>query len=393
MQARAPRVDDEGLSLQEVLLGRPERGVLRPSDRRVLEGQRVLVTGAGGSIGAELSRLVAECRPGSLALFEQSEYNLFRLERQLRARWPHVAVVPILGDVSRSAEIEHACEQVEPHVVYHAAAYKHVTMAERALLSAIRTNVFGTWHAARAAAMTGARFVQVSTDKAAQPTSVMGATKRLAELVALAAAGAGDRVAVVRFGNVLGSSGSLLELMLEHLKDGRPIELTDREATRYFMTPREAVSLIIKADLLGRTGEVLWLDMGTPVRIVDLAERFLAWGSSVGLPRVPIRYVGLRPGEKLREELTTAGMSLARTPHRRIWMARQPSPDPTVVRRVLKALRADLKRRDALTALADLCAGVPEYVPSRQARDQAVSTSMLHMMTATTGNYQLTVDG
>jgi FlaA1/EpsC-like NDP-sugar epimerase len=369
-------------SLQELLLGRRERGLLRPADRRALQGQSVLVTGAGGSIGAELTRLVAECRPGQLALVEQSEYNLFRIERELRARWPGMTVLPLLADVSRAADIRDACERAAPDVVYHAAAYKHVTMAERAILSAVRTNVFGTWHAARAAAACGARFVQVSTDKAAQPASVMGATKRLAELVALTAAGAAARVAVVRFGNVLGSSGSLLELMIEQMRDGRPIELTDREATRYFMTPREAVSLILKADLLGRSGEILWLDMGPPVRIVDLAERFVGWGESIGLPRVPVRYVGLRPGEKLREELTTAGLTLARTSHRRIWMARQPAPDPLMVRRVLRALRDDLRRGDALTALADLCAGVPEYRPSRLARDVAGSGSLAHVPAA-----------
>jgi FlaA1/EpsC-like NDP-sugar epimerase len=379
VQAYARDVDDDALSLQEILLGRREHGLLKPVDRRALAGQRVLVTGAGGSIGGELARLAAECQPESLTLFEQSEYNLFRIERELRAKYPSVRLVPILGDVSRQREIAQACDEVRPHVVYHAAAYKHVTMAERALLSAIRTNVFGTWHAARAAASMGARFVQVSTDKAAQPASVMGATKRLAELVALAAAEDAQQVAVVRFGNVLGSSGSLLELMLEHMREATPIELTDPEATRYFMTPREAVSLILKADLLGRTGEIYWLDMGAPVRIVDLAERLLAWGERAGMPRVPIRWVGLRPGEKLREELTTEGLSLSKTSHRRIWMAHQPPPDRDVVRRVLKALAADLRKCDALTALADLCAGVPEYAPSRHARETAMASTIVHV--------------
>jgi FlaA1/EpsC-like NDP-sugar epimerase len=378
VQALDP-ADQPAPSLQEYLLGRPERGLLKPADRKALAGQVVLVTGAGGSIGAELARVAAECRPASLVLFEQSEYNLFQIERELRAQSPDVPLVPVLGDVSRRREIERTCADTRPHVVYHAAAYKHVTMAERALLSAVRTNVFGTWHAARAAASVGARFVQVSTDKAAQPTSVMGATKRLAELVALAAGAGAARVAAVRFGNVLGSSGSLLELMLEHMRNGTPIELTDPEATRYFMTPRESVSLILKADLLGRSGEIYWLDMGAPVRIVDLAARLLAWGEREGMPRVPIRWVGLRPGEKLREELTTDGLSLVRTPHRRIWMARQPAPDASTVRRVLRALHADLRNGDALSALADLCAGVPEYQPSRQARERAVSGSLLQM--------------
>jgi O-antigen biosynthesis protein WbqV len=371
-----PRVESAEPTLQEVLLGRRERGILSASDRRALSGQSVLVTGAGGSVGSALTRLVAECRPARLVAFEQSEYNLFRLEREARAAWPGLRFDAVLGDVTRPADVEQAMRWFTPDVVYHAAAYKHVTMAERAVLGAIRTNVFGTRIVARATEQHGARLVLVSTDKAAQPASVMGATKRFAELVALESAAAG-RVTAVRFGNILGSSGSLLELMLEHLRDGLPIELTDRDATRYFMTPREAVSLIVKADLLGQNREIYWLDMGEPVRIVDLAERLLAWGESVGFPRVPLRFTGLRPGEKLREELTTQGLELTRTKHRRIWMARQPPPEHETTRRVLKALAADLKRGDALTALADLCAAVPEYVPSEQARRDAMTTTLV----------------
>ncbi len=381
---------DERVSLQEHLLGRRERGLLRAADRRALQGCRLLVTGAGGSIGSALARLLAGCAPARLVLFDQSEYNLFRIERELRAARPGVPIVPVLGDVSRAGDIDDACERTVPDVVYHAAAYKHVTMAERAVLSAVRTNVFGTWHAARAATACGARFVQVSTDKAAQPLSVMGATKRLAELVALTAAGHSARVVAVRFGNVLGSSGSVLELLLEQMRNGRPIELTDPNATRYFMTPREAVSLIVKADLLGRTGEILWLDMGQPVRIADLAQRVQDWGESIGLPRVPVRYIGLRPGEKLREELTTNGLSLARTAHRRIWTARQPRPDGRMVRRVLRALHDDIRRNDALTALADLGAGVPEYTPSREAREAAAAGSLMRAPSPTDRSARLT---
>jgi FlaA1/EpsC-like NDP-sugar epimerase len=362
-------------TLQEVLLGRRERAVLTAADRRALAGQSVLVTGAGGSVGSELVRLMADCRPSRLVAFEQSEYNLFRLEREVRAAFPSLPFEPFLGDVTRVADVEQAMRLFHPHVVYHAAAYKHVTMAERAVLGAIRTNVFGTRVVARSTEEHGARLVLVSTDKAAQPSSVMGATKRFAELVALESAAAG-RVTAVRFGNILGSSGSLLELMLERLRDGLPIELTDRDATRYFMTPREAVSLIAKADLLGQNREIYWLDMGEPVRIVDLAERLLDWGESAGFSRVPVRFVGLRPGEKLREELTTQGLELRRTRHRRIWMARQSMPDHEATRRVLKALAADLKRGDALTALADLCAAVPEYSPSREARRDAMASAL-----------------
>ncbi len=316
-----------------------------------------------------------------MVLFEQSEYNLFRLERELRTTMKGAILEAVLGDVTRVPDVRQVFRTFAPDIVYHAAAYKHVTMAERAVLGAVRTNVLGTWHVARAAAAEGARLVLVSTDKAAQPASVMGATKRLAELVALDVGGS-RRATVVRFGNILGSSGSLVELMLENLRDGLPIELTDPEATRYFMTPREAVSLIVKADLLGNTGEIYWLDMGAPVRIVDLADRLMAWGETVGLPRVPITFVGLRHGEKLREELTTQGLELAKTRHKRIWMARQPMMDYGLTRRVLRALREDLRRGDALTALADLCAAVPEYQPSRHARQEAMGISLAQAQTS-----------
>jgi FlaA1/EpsC-like NDP-sugar epimerase len=249
-------------------------------------------------------------------------------------------------------------------------------MAERAVCSAVRTNVFGTLNTARAAADVGARFVLISTDKAAQPASVMGATKRVAELAALMDASAIFRPVVVRFGNILGSSGSVLEIMVERLRQGLPIPVTHDQATRYFMTPAEAVSLVLKADLLGRSGEIYWLDMGEPVRILDMVERLLEWGAQVGLPPVPIHFIGLRPGEKLREELTSQGLELCRTRHKRVWVARQPALDRSAVLRVLHALRDDLRRCDALTALADLHGAVPEYLPSRYARDLAAASSL-----------------
>ncbi len=360
----------------EALLGRREREVLADAEMRRLAGQRVLITGAGGSIGAELARQVAECRPAALTLFEQSEYNLFSIERELLERVPDLAPDVVLGDVSRLRSIGQACRVARPHVVYHAAAYKHVTMVERAIGPALETNVFGTLHTTRAAAAVGARFVLVSSDKAAQPESVMGATKRLAELVCLSQATATFRPVVVRFGNVLGSSGSVMEVMLDCIRAGKPIPLTDREATRYFMTVHEAVSLVLKADALGHGGDIYWLDMGQPVKIRDLAERLLALSQEAGYPRVPIEEIGLRPGEKLREELTTQGLGLCRTTHRRIWQARQRDLDPAQVRRVLRALRDDVRRGDTMSALADLCAAVPEFRPSRQAWDSAAARTV-----------------
>jgi FlaA1/EpsC-like NDP-sugar epimerase len=180
----------------------------------------------------------------------------------------------------------------------------------------------------------------------------------------------------VRFGNVLGSSGSVVSVMLDRIHAGRPIEVTDPRAERFFMSGREAVSLVLVADQIGTSGEIYWLDMGAPVRIGDLVERLLTVAEAVGLRRVPTRVIGLRPGEKLREELESRGLELMRTRHPRIWVARQPAIDRASLARVLKALRLDVRRNDAMAALADLCAAVPEFHPSAEAKRWAARASM-----------------
>lgn len=364
----------EGAVLER-MLGRREHAMLTARDCQAFALERVLITGAAGTVGAELARQMAGCAPEALVLLDQSEYGLFRIEQDIRRAFPHVPLQLVLGDVGRWRVMRRAVELAAPTVVYHAAAYKHVTMTEGALDPAIATNVFGTVFAARAARMAGARFVLVSTDKAAQPASVMGATKRLAELVAMAEHVGQFRPLAVRFGNILGSSGSLVEVVISCLHAGVPIPLTDPRATRYFMSAREAVSLVMKADLIGRGGEIYWLDMGEPVRVLDIIERLREIAPAWGLRPVPIEVVGLRPGEKLREELTTHGLELNATSHGRIWRARQPPIDVARVRRVLKALRADLRAGDMLAALKDLAAAVPEYKASRRAWQHAAGTS------------------
>jgi FlaA1/EpsC-like NDP-sugar epimerase len=204
----------------------------------------------------------------------------------------------------------------------------------------------------------------------------MGATKRLAELVALAEAGPTFRPLAVRFGNILGSSGSVVEIMIERIQAGLPLQVTDPDATRYFMTAREAVGLILKADLIGRAGDIYWLDMGAPVRIGELAVRLLAIAGQAGLPEVPIEIIGLRPGEKQREDLTSQGLDLRRTTHGRIWVAKQRAANTPRVRRAMRALRDDLRRHDALAAINDLCAAVPDFVPSLEARQTAAMTAV-----------------
>lgn len=354
----------------EWLMNRPVCKLLTASDRRSFRGRRVLITGAGGSIGSELARQIAMCGPEQLTLLDSSELNLFQVEREIRHLAPALDLNLVLGDVSRRA-MRHACLSTRPHVVYHAAAYKHVTMLERAVCPAIETNVLGTVAAVDAAKEVGARFVLISSDKAAAPESVMGATKRLAELIVLSRASDLFRPIVVRFGNVLGSSGSVLTIMRDAIRGGQPVPVTDPEATRYFMTAGEAVSLVIKADLLSRRPETYWLDMGDPVRVGDLARRMMQLEKKNGFERVPIKVIGLRAGEKLREELTTQGLRMCRTNHRRIWVATQALAYPAQIQKAERRLRLKVARYDAAGALAWLAAAVPEFIVSADASGRA----------------------
>jgi|WetSurMetagenome_2_1015567.scaffolds.fasta_scaffold28410_5 FlaA1/EpsC-like NDP-sugar epimerase len=368
-------IDLRNVATQEQLLGRRVQHVLTAEDRRIFAGQRVMVTGAGGTVGSELARQLAACGPARLTLFEQSEYNLFRIEQELVEDFPDVELDVVLGDVRRRRSVRAAFDAASPHVVYHAAAYKHVTMTERAVCPAIEANVLGALAVARAAAEHGTRLVLISSDKAAQARSVMGATKRLAELTVLAQESSAFRPVVVRFGNILGSSGSVVELMIDRALRGRPMLVTHPDATRYFMTAQEAVSLVMKADLIGRSGETYWLDMGAPVRLITLVERLRLLLERAGTTPGAIRVIGLRPGEKLHEELVTHGLELRQTCHRRIWAARQPDLDEGLVRRVLRALRDDVEQNDAISALSDLCAAVPEFTPSEEAWHAAAAAT------------------
>lgn len=350
----------------EWLMDRSVCRLLTGADRRSFRGRRVLITGAGGSIGSELARQIAACEPGELTIVDNSELNLFTIERELQQAFPSVRVAAVLCDVSRRA-LRHTLLAARPHVVYHAAAYKHVTMLERAVCPAVETNVLGTVAVVDAAREVGARFVLISSDKAAAPESVMGATKRLAERIVLSRASDLFRPIVVRFGNVLGSSGSVLTIMRDAIRRGQPVPITDPDATRYFMSAGEAVSLVIKADLLAQRPETYWLDMGDPVRIGDLAKRMLTLEKRAGFAKVPLHVIGLRAGEKLREELTTQGLRMCRTGHRRIWVAAQVPADRAAVAKAERRLRMRVARHDAAGALAWLSAVVPDFRVSREA--------------------------
>jgi len=354
------------------LLGRPTRADVTPDVRREFRGRRVLVTGAAGSIGSEIARELAACEPATLALVDNSELGLFTIEREIRAAWPDAPIEPILADVSHAASMRRTMLAVRPHVVYHAAAYKHVTMAERAAAAAVRVNVMGSVHVAEAAASVGARFVLISSDKAANPQSVMGATKRAAEMAVLSLASSTFRPIVVRFGNVIGSSGSFVEIMRECVRAGQPVPVTDPDATRYFMTAGEAVALVLGADLLGRTAEIFWLDMGDPVRMGDLVERLMAAEVRAGHAATPIDIIGLRPGEKRNETLTDETLTFQRTIDRRILVARESRVDARTLATGLRRLDRASADADDPAALEGLSTLLPAFEPSAHARESAV---------------------
>jgi FlaA1/EpsC-like NDP-sugar epimerase len=347
------------------LLGREPVRLDEAGIDQVLAGKVVLITGAGGSIGSELCRQVARHRPARLVLVELSEFNLYTIEQELAQTHPTLEVVPLIGDVKDLEQLRATCAQWQPAVLFHAAAYKHVPlMEERNALAALRNNTLGTWNAACAAAECGAeRFVLISTDKAVNPSNVMGATKRAAEMAVstLAAEHPRTRFMAVRFGNVLGSSGSVIPKFKEQIARGGPVTVTHPEVIRYFMTIPEAVALVLQAAAIGESGQVLVLDMGEPVKIVDLARDLIRLSGHT-VDEIGIVFSGLRPGEKLYEELLASGDDTLPTPVPRLRIARldrQPGDVSALLRWASEAPR----RSDEQTR-ARLREVVPEYQPA-----------------------------
>lgn len=291
-----------GIELDD-LLGRDPVVLDSAGLRDWLGGAVVMVTGAGGSIGSELCRQLGRFEPARLVLFELSEYALYQIQHELESLFPALPVVGLIGDVKNSARVREVIAAHAPSVLFHAAAYKHVPMMEvNNGFEAVRNNALGTLVLARAAAAAGVpKFVLVSTDKAVNPVNIMGASKRLAEMVCQSLSGGQTRFVVVRFGNVLGSAGSVVNRFREQIAAGGPVTVTHPEMTRYFMSIPEAAQLVLQAGLIGESGQVIVLDMGEPVRIVDLARDLIAL-SGVGAEEVRIEISGLRPGEKLYEE-------------------------------------------------------------------------------------------
>ncbi len=300
----------------EDLLGRDAVEIDVPAMRGLLRDRVIMVTGAGGSIGSELCRQIAQYEPRSLLLFDMSEFALYRLREEMVARWPILRLVCAVGDVKNADRVNGVMREHRPSVVFHAAAYKHVPLMEEVnAWEALRNNTWGTQVVGRAAIDHGVqKFVLVSTDKAVNPTNVMGASKRLAEMVcqALHAQGA-TRFEMVRFGNVLGSSGSVIPKFRDQIAKGGPITVTHPDIVRYFMSIPEAAQLVLQAGCMGHGGEVFVLDMGEPVRIVDLARNMIRL-SGLSEQQIGIEFTGLRPGEKLFEELL-AGSEFTRPTH------------------------------------------------------------------------------
>ncbi len=381
------------------LIGRVPHGVDRRSVARVIAGKRVLITGAGGSIGSELARVAASFRPELLVLVERSENALFEIDRQVARRFPDVARKAVLHDVVDEDATMRLAGSLRPHAVFHAAAHKHVPLMEDHPAHAVRNNVLGTKSIADASIACGSeRFVLVSSDKAVNPSSVMGATKRLAEMYVqgLSPRAGATRLAMVRFGNVLGSSGSVIPIWAQQLNDGGPLTVTDPRMTRYFMTIPEAAMLVIQASAVevGPGAAVFVLDMGEPIKILELAKRFATLhgyaprvesrpgvppGDRLGpddttRPIIDIVFSGIRPGEKLHEELAYSGENLVETDHAgiRAWQRDEPVADGDEIARAMARVRPEADRDEALDAIRQFVPGIAQDLPADAPPDRVV---------------------
>jgi O-antigen biosynthesis protein WbqV len=388
--ARLPRLEDfeatsgeEAMSVRPIaledLLGRPQAALDRPAMKALIAGKRVMVTGAGGTIGAELVRQISDYAPAQLTLIDNSEYQLFSIDRELADRHPALPRAAVLRDVRDKTRIATALAEARPELVFHAAALKHVPMVEAHPGEGVLTNVIGTRNVADACRAAGVEtMVLISSDKAVNPANVMGATKRLAESYcqALDLDGSGrrdrTRFVTVRFGNVLGSTGSVVPIFQSQLAAGGPITVTDPEVSRYFMTVREAVELVLQASALGSgasqaSGRIFVLEMGEPVRIQDLARQMIRLVGLEPETDIEITYTGLRPGEKLHEEVLHAAEPTVPTKYNDILLASPRTADKALLARAIDGLEAKAAAGAIDETLAELRHLVPEYDASKGA--------------------------
>jgi FlaA1/EpsC-like NDP-sugar epimerase len=358
-QVRNPAVQD--------LLGRQQVRLDEAEVQASIAGRSVMVTGAAGSIGSELCRQVARFQPARLIAFDQAESDLFRIENELRDKFPELELVTALGNIRESDRLSEVMLRNGVDSIFHAAAYKHVPMMESHVLEAVRNNVLGTWNLVRAARNHNVRsLLMISSDKAVNPICVMGATKRVCERIVSARCPGNEqtRCVSVRFGNVLGSNGSVVPLFQEQIAAGGPIKVTHPEARRFFMTISEAVSLVVQASTRSQGSEIFVLDMGEPIRIVDLAENMIRLAGKVPYEEIDIQFTGLRPGEKLIEEIRGKSEGLIATSSEKMHVIRE---QPLVWERVdswigeLKRLIAARREPEILSHLQEL---VPEFSPA-----------------------------
>ncbi len=375
LPALSELIDDKVLAGQirdvriEDLLGRAPARLDDTRVRERLAGQVVLITGAGGSIGSELCRQIAQQGPAAIVGLDHAETALYDIEQEMCEQFPAVHFFPEIGSVQNRHRLDAVFALYRPTCVYHAAAYKHVPMMEVHPFEAIKNNVFGTRNLVRAAATTGVRdFVSISTDKAVRPTNIMGATKRIAELVCLMAP---LKTVVVRFGNVLGSNGSVIPRFRKQIAGGGPVTVTHPEMRRFFMTIPEAAQLVLQAGAMGQGGEIFVLEMGQPVRIADLARKMILLSGLRPGTDIDITFTGPRPGEKLYEELSAYEENTASTPHPQIRVFTGPAPQRAPFQRTLRQLRSAVRAQDTSQLVLTLKDLVPDYNPSTSVLQKA----------------------
>ena len=349
------------------LLGRDEVKLDENSIKNFINGKRVLITGAGGSIGSELVRQCVKYKPAVLIMLDLSEFNLFEVDREVMALESKILFKPVLCDIRDKDVLNQVFNEFEPQVVLHAAAYKHVPMQETFPWEAVKTNVIGTTNLTQISKKHSVdKFVLVSTDKAVKPVNVMGATKRLSELIVQSANNSETEFMAVRFGNVLGSSGSVIPIFQEQIRNGGPVTVTDPDMQRYFMSVSEASQLILQAGAIGQGGEVFVLDMGEPMRILDIANELIRLSGYEPDLDIPINFVGPRPGEKKVEELVLDSEKLDITRHDKIFVLIDDSITPellTLIKAGIFKLESDLSLNSANQIRKKLASIVPEYDP------------------------------
>tara|TARA_S200000501_G_scaffold353209_1_gene372765 strand:+ start:13843 stop:15654 length:1812 start_codon:yes stop_codon:yes gene_type:complete len=349
------------------LLGRDEIKLDENSIKNFINGKRVLITGAGGSIGSELVRQCVKYKPAVLIMLDLSEFNLFEVDREVMALESKILFKPVLCDIRDKDVLNQVFNEFEPQVVLHAAAYKHVPMQETFPWEAVKTNVIGTTNLTQIAQKHSVdKFVLVSTDKAVKPVNVMGATKRLSELIVQSANNSETEFMAVRFGNVLGSSGSVIPIFQEQIRNGGPVTVTDPDMQRYFMSVSEASQLILQAGAIGQGGEVFVLDMGEPMRILDIANELIRLSGYEPDLDIPINFVGPRPGEKKVEELVLDSEKLDITRHDKIFVLIDDSITPellALIKTGIFNLGSDLSLKSANQIRKKLASIVPEYDP------------------------------